>query len=169
MKCQFSMVFSLAVLLTGCATSYSWKSSVPTSARKITVATFRNDSELSEIGSLATRQLLREIQREGTFKIVAAEDAALEIQGVVLSVSSDTIGYNRRQHMRISASEMTALVEVSVIDKRNGTLLINNRKYTPSVTLAALQDISTAERDASGRLADDLSRMIVDDLRNLKW
>lgn len=169
MKSQFSLVLPLAVLLTGCATSYTWKSSVPASARKICVTTFRNESEMAEIGSIATRQILREIQREGTFKIVAAEDAALEIQGTVIAVSSSTVGYNRRHQMRLSASEATAVVEVSVIDKRNGKLLINNRRYSPSASFAALQDMSTAERDASGRLADELSKMVVDDLLNIKW
>lgn len=169
MKSKYSVVLSLLLLMTGCATSYSWKSAVPSTARKITVTTFRNESDMAEIGSIATRQILRELQREGTFKIVSADEAALEIQGTVLSVSAATVGYNRRQQMRLSAAEATAVVEVTVVDKRNGTLLINNRKYQPTVSFAALQDMTTAERDASGRLADELSKLVVDDLLNLKW
>lgn len=169
MKSKYIIVLSILALMTGCATSYSWKSNVPSTARKITVTTFRNESELAEIGSLATRQILRELQREGTFKIVSADEAALEIQGTVLNVTTAVVGYNRRQSMRLSAAEATAVVEVTVVDRRNGTLLINNRKYRPTVSFAALQDMTTAERDSSGRLADELSKMVVDDLLNLKW
>lgn len=169
MKCKYIVVLSLLALMTGCATSYSWKSNVPSTARKITVTTFRNESDLAEIGSLATRQILRELQREGTFKIVSTDEATLEIQGTVTKVSSSTVGHDRRQQMRLSASELKAVVEVTVVDRRNGTLLIDNRKYKPTVSFTTLQDKSTAERDAAGRLADELSKMVVDDLLNLKW
>lgn len=169
MNSKLIALISMTVILAGCASSYSWKNSVPTSARTISVATFRNESELAEIGSLATRQILREIQREGTFKIAPADQAAIEIQGTVLSVSASTVAYDRRQQMRLSASEATAVVEVSVIDKRNGKVLINNRKYRPKASYVTLQDSTTSERDASGRIADDLSRMVIDDLLNLKW
>lgn len=169
MKSKIPYLVAFAALLSGCASSYSWTNSVPASARSITVSTFRNESDLAEAGSLATRQILREIQREGTFRIVPADEAVIEIQGTVLSVGSKTVGYNRRQQMRVSAAEITGIVQVTVVDKRNGKLLINNRVYKPTASFAQLQDMVTAERDAAGRMADDLSRMVVDDLLNLKW
>lgn len=169
MKSKIPYIVAFVALLSGCASSYSWTNSVPSSARTITVSTFRNESDLAEVGSLATRQILREIQREGTFRIVPADEAAIEIQGTVLRVAANTVGYNRRQFMRLSAAELTGVVQVTVVDKRNGKLLINNRTYKPTASFSQLQDMVTSERDASGRMADELSRMVVDDLLNLKW
>ncbi len=157
-----------SLALCGCAAHYAWQPKVKASMRSVCVPTFRNETKLSEIGAVAARQVLREIQREGTFAIAPAADAALEIQGVVKSVDSSVPVSSRRIYGRTSASEMTALVEVSVIDRREGRVLVENRLYRPRTTFMSGADLTTAQRDASGRLADDLAKQVVDDLLNLK-
>ena len=159
----------LGLLSCGCGTDYCWRSSVPEDVRTVSVPTFRNESDVMELGAVATRQLLREFQREGTFKIRSAGDAALEVQGVVRSASSGTAAYDRRSGGRIQAQTFSADVAVSVVDKRNGRVLIDNRIYRSQVGYTSGQDITTAQRDASGRLAEDLARQVVDDVLNLKW
>lgn len=158
-----------AVLFSGCASSYSWRSRVPESMRTVHIPSFRSDADLMEIGALATRQLGREFQREGTFKLVGPEDPALEIQGNIISASSLVSAYSRRSVSRFFSYGMTLEADVSVIDKRKGEVIIDNRHYTAYTTYAVSQDTTTAERDASGRLADELARQIVDDVLNLKW
>ena len=153
----------------GCATDYRWRSSVPEAMRTVSVPTFRNESDVTELGAIASRQILREFQREGTFKIRSEGDAALEVQGTIKSSSVGVTGYDRRSGLRISAYDFKALVEVSVIDRRGGRVLMDNVRYTAQTTFETGQDQTTALRDASGRLMDDLSRQVVDDVLNLKW
>ena len=163
------MCVLMELALCGCGTDYCWRSSVPEDVRTVSVPTFRNESDVMELGAVATRQLLREFQREGTFKIRSTGDAALEVQGVVRSASSDIAAYDRRSGGRILARTLSADVAVSVVDKRNGRVLIDNRIYRPQVGYTSGQDVTTAQRDASGRLAEDLARQVVDDVLNLKW
>ena len=163
----FALAF--ASLFVGCSSSYSWRSSVPENARTVSVPTFRNESNVSEIGALAARQLLREFQREGTFKIRTTGNAAIEVQGVIKSVSPALSAYNRRAGSRVAAYDLSATAEVSVIDKRTRKVLVDNRAYVANATFTAGQDRTTAVRDASGRLMDDLARQVVDDILNLKW
>ena len=99
----------------GCATDYSWRSSVPADARTVTVPTFRNESNVSEIGAVASRQLLREFQREGTFKVRMSGEAAVEVQGVVKSVTTAMSAYNRRQGGRVAAYDLRATAEISTV------------------------------------------------------
>ena len=153
----------------GCASSYGWKPSVPQKMRTVCVPTFRNESDVQELGAIATRQLLREIQREGTFKIRRAGEAALEIQGVVKSAGCSVGAYDRRTEMAQNSYNYTAKAEVSVIDKRSRKVLADNLKFTAKTQFTSDQDHSTAMRNASGRLMDDLSRQIVDSLLGLKW
>ena len=153
----------------GCSSSYSWRSAVPEDARTVTVPTFRNESNVSEAGALASRQLLREFQREGTFKVRTAGEAAIEVQGVIKSVRPAMAAYNRRAGGRVAAYDLSATAEISVIDKRTRKVLVDNRKYVANATFTAGQDKTTAVRDASGRLMDDLARQVVDDILNLKW
>lgn len=164
-----SFSFLLLLALCGCGTSYSWRSEVPAEMRTVAVPTFRNESSVSELGAIATRQLLRECQREGTFRIRETGDAALEIQGVVKASGQSVTAYDRRIYGRLAASDFYATIEVSVIDKRNGKVLIDNRQYVARTSFTSRQDRATAMRDASGRLADDLARQVVGDLLNLKW
>ena len=160
---------ALAVALCGCGANYRWRPSVPDDMRTVAVPTFRNESDLQEIGAVATRQVLREFQREGTFKIRATGDAAVEIQGEVMSVRSTNESYDRRSGLRITGSTVTGTFRVSVVDKKAGKVLVDNRVYEATATYAAGQDRTTAERDASGRLAEDLARQVVDDVLALKW
>ena len=78
-----------AVLAAGCASEYSWTSKVPPDMRSVSVPVFRNESEVTELGAVVSRQLLREFQREGTFRIAAAGDGAVEIQGVIKQAAAD--------------------------------------------------------------------------------
>lgn len=165
----FAFALGLASLVTGCATNYAWKPSVPQEMRAASVPTFRNESSVSGLGAVATRQVLRELQREGTFKICSADDAAIEIQGVVKSATASVGAYSRATEMSVRSYNFVATAEVSVIDKRLRKVLVDNRKYTAQTAFTAKQDLTTAERDASGRLMEDLARQIVDDLLALNW
>ena len=162
-----AMLSTLA--LTGCRTSYSWKSGVPADMRTVAVPTFRNESEMTELGSLATRQVLREFQREGTFRIARPDDAAVEVQGVIRKTSVSFGGGNRKTGMRIGDYRYVAVAAVSVVDRRNGRVLVDNRIYNAEAVFASQMDLSTAMRNASGRLADDLARQIVDDVLAVQW
>ena len=163
------LLVAVSALVVGCGTSYSWRSNVPAPMRTVAVPTFRNESDLNEFGAVASRQVLREFQREGTFSIRRADDAAVEVQGIVKRVTVGSGSYNRRTLGRMHACDMTAQVEISVIDKRAGRVLVDSRLYQARTTMTFGQDNTTAERDAAGRLADDLSRQVVDDVLNLKW
>lgn len=160
---------AMAAAICGCGTDYCWRSGVPAQMRTVAVPTFRNESNVSELGSIATRQLLREFQREGTFRIRSAGDAALEIQGVIKSTQSNVNAYNRRAGLRMASFDFVAKAEISVIDKANRRVLVNNRPYVATTSYTAGQDSTTAMRDASGRLMDELARQVVDDVLKMKW
>ena len=160
---------SVALVSFGCASEYSWRCKVPDNMRSVSVPVFRNESEVTEFGAVAARQLLREFQREGTFKIASPGNGALEIQGIVKRTAAGTAGYNRGTGMRFSDFDLTAEVEISVVDKIKGKVLIDNKPYRAAATFIENGDYITSRRDASGRLAEDLARQIVDDVLALKW
>jgi len=158
-----------AALFAGCGKTYSWRPAAPLDMRTVAVPTFRNETEVQELGALMSGQLLREFQREGTFSVSSVDEAALEVQGVVKKAGESPEAYDRRSGLRFGSYEMTATVLVSVVDKRNGRVLVNDRPYTATATFVAGQDMGTARRDASGRLADDLARQVVDDVTEIDF
>ena len=157
-----------ALALAGCA-NHRWTSPVPSDMQTVTVPTFRNESNVLELGAVATRQVLREFQREGTFKIASADDAAIEVQGVIKAATVGRIYFKREMAMRAYEQRLTVSAEVSFIDRRNGKVMVNNRKYMAETTYFSDSDMATARRDASGRAAEDLARQIVDDVTSCRW
>lgn len=162
-------VAASAAILAGCGTSYCWRPQVPAEKRTVTVPTFANETDVTELGAVAARQLLREIQREGTFRIATDDNAALEVQGVVKRLGASDTAYDRRTGARYTSLTLTAVVEISVIDKARRVVLVDGRRYTASAAATSSQDLMTARRDASGRVMDDLARQVVDDLLNIKF
>ncbi|HCG20096.1 MAG TPA: hypothetical protein DER26_03760 [Verrucomicrobia bacterium] len=149
--------------------AYAWRSRVPDEARTVFVPTFRNESDVAEIGAVAARQLLREIQREGSFKIAAQDAAAIEVQGVIKGVSAVQLSYNRSSDRRHRENHATMKASISVIDKRKGKVLIDNRPYEAMTSFLSDDDTRARLREASGRLAEDLAMQIVDDLILFDW
>jgi len=164
------LVLLSALAVAGCKTQYSWTSDVPQRLRTVSVPTFRNESDVTELGVVSATQILREFQREGTFKIAGHDDAAVEVQGIIKNVTSSTNGGDRRTGYRMYDCSLTMIAEVSVVERINGRVLVDNKRYTATTTYVyGPIDNTTATRDASGRLAEDLARQVVDDVLAVQW
>ena len=135
----------LLALAAGCG-AYRWKSDVPAGMRTVSVPVFRNEGSLTGLGGEVARQVLREIGREGTFRVADEGGAAVEVQGSVSSSTPKVVAYERKTGAR-------------------------NREHALSArtTFLAGDDVLTGARDAEGRLAEDLARQIVDDLLAYRW
>ena len=58
---------------------------------------------------------------------------------------------------------------VSVIDKLNGRILIDNRVYVGEAPFSSGHDSTTALRDATARAADLLAQHVVDDVLKMDF
>lgn len=155
--------FFAVLFAAGCA-SYSWKSSVPAEMRTVAVPVFENRTNFSEMGPVATQYVLREFQREGTFRIKRSGASAVEVQGAITKVTRNGIDYDRGYGMRASEYRLFVEAEVSLIDKTSGKVLLDNRHYTAETTFLTQGDLLTGQRNASFRIAQSLARQIVDDV-----
>lgn len=160
---RIALIAFAAAGICGCA-SYMWKSSVPDEYRTVAVPVFENRSDAAELGPIATQYTRREFQREGTFKLKRAGDAAIEVQGVIVSAHRWALTYDRSLGSRASSYRYTVKAEISVIDKKTGKVLVDNRKYTAETSFLAQNDLLTGQRNAAARIGQDLGRQIVDDV-----
>ena len=165
---RFFPIAAALALFAGCS-SYTWTSPVPKDMRTVSVPTFRNETDVVELGAIAARQTLREFQREGTFRIASADDAAIEVQAVLKTANARMLNYKRGQSMRAYEFRYSLVADVSLVDRRNGKVLVDNRQYRAETTFFSDTDIVTTRRDAAGRLAEDLARQIVADVVGYKW
>ena len=151
-----------AALLSGCA-GYTWGASVPREYRMVSVPVFENMTTVSEIGPIVTQYVLREFQREGSFRIVRPEDAVIEVQGVLSSMSREGIAYDRGQGMRASEYRYVIVADVTFVDKKSGKVLLEKKGIKGETTFLTNNDLLTGQRNASFRIADDIARQVVND------
>lgn len=158
----FPVALAASMLLSGCA-GYSWGTSVPKEYRKVSVPVFENLTTVSEIGPIVTQYTLREFQREGSFRIVRPEDAMIEVQGVLRSMSREGVAYDRGQGMRASEYRYVVVADVSFIDKKDGKVLLERKGIKGETTFLTQNDLLTGQKNASFRIASDIARQIVND------
>lgn len=151
----------VSVFLCACA-NYTWTNRVPAEKRTVSVPTFRNETSVTRLGSVVSAQVSREFMREGTFSI--ASDGAYEVQGTLTHFSGSTMNLARGNTLRTRDYALHAKACVSVVDKTTNTIVIDAKQYEVRTTVASGHDLVTAERNASGRIAEEFARQIVDDL-----
>ena len=162
----FTGMLSVAMLsfgLGGCA-SYTWTSAVPEEYRTIAVPVFENRTNAAELGPIATQHVRRELQREGTFKLKRTGQAAIELQGAIIAAKRSALTSDRSLGTRASSYRYIVTAEISVIDKKTGKVLLDNRKYVAETSFLTQNDLLTGQRNAAARIGQELARQVVDDL-----
>ena len=163
MKSAFlSMALAALACAAGCV-GYTWGTSVPAEYRTVSVPVFENLTEISEIGPIVTQYTLREFQREGTFKVARAGDAAIEVQGSLRKMLRGGVSYDRAMGMRATEYRYVISADVTYVDKMNGKVLLERKGLQAETTFLTQNDLLTGQKNAAQRIADDLARQIVNE------
>ena len=154
------LVLGGCLLMSGCGT-YHATSGVPAELRTIAVPVFENKTGYPEFGAIATQHTLREIQREGSFKIAPLESASLKL---ICSVHSEKRGFsfNRTYGTRASENRFKLIASVTLVERSTGKFLLDNLQIEASTTFMTYDDMLTGMQSAAPRISEELSRNIVD-------
>ena len=164
MKLRTGFAIILPVLaICGCA-NYRWTSSVPEELRTVAVPVFENRTASAELGSIVSRYVLREFQREGTFTIRRSGGSSIEVQGSIVKAERHPVSFDRAYGSRADEYRYLVTAEVSIINKDAARVLQSNRHYTGETTFLVQGDLLTAQDNAAQRIAQDIARQIVDDV-----
>ena len=164
MRAYLSLTLTLAAGLlfsAGCA-SYRFKSSVPEELRTISVPVFENASGFPEIDAVVTEYVLREFQREGTFKIKDVENSSFKLLGKLVKSKTHGINFDRNYGERTSEYRYSLEAEITLVERSTGKLLIDGMRVKANTTFLTHGDMLTGLQDAYPRIAKELPRSIVD-------
>ena len=153
---------SLCLFLTASCASYRIGSAVPQELRTIAVPVFENASGFPEIDATVTQYVLREFQREGTFKIASMDDASVKLLGKLIRADLQSLNYDRGYGARTSEYRYTLVAEITLVERGTGKLLIDGERIKANTTFLTHGDMLTGMQDAGPRIAKELSRSIVD-------
>ena len=159
-----TLTFAAALLFSAGCSSYRFTSSVPEELRSISVPVFENASGFPEIDAVVTQYVLREFQRQGTFKIKDVKDSSLKLIGKLVNCEAEALNYDRNYGSRTSEYRLNLTAEITLVERGTGKLLINGEHVRVNTTFLTHGDMPTGLQDAYPRIAKELSRAIVDRL-----
>jgi hypothetical protein len=157
-----TLTFAAALFLSAGCSTYRLGSSVPEELRTISVPVFENASGFPEIDAVVTQYVLREFQREGTFKIKGVNDSSLKLLGKLVSSDTQPINFDRNSALSASEYRYSLVAEITLVERGTGKLLIDGMQVKANTTFLTHGDMLTGLQDASPRIAKELSRAIVD-------
>lgn len=159
---SLSIAFASALLFAGGCAHYRFSSSVPEELRTISVPVFENASGYPEIDAVVSQYVLREFQREGTFKISSTENASLKLLGKLVKTELHPLNYDRNYGSRTSEYRYALEAEITLVERGTGKLLLDAVPVKANTTFLTHGDMLTGMQDAYPRIAKELSRSIVD-------
>ena len=159
--CLILTLTATLLAVSGCST-YRFGSSVPEELRSVAVPVFENASGYPEIDAVVTQYVLREFQREGTFKIRTVDNASLKLLGKLVKSELQAVSYDRNFDSQASEYRYSLVAEITLVERGTGKLLIDALPVKANTTFLTHDDMLTGMQDAYPRIAKELSRAIVD-------
>ena len=99
-------------LLSGCASSYRFGTTLPPELRDVYVPTVLNETGEPGVALAADRALRKEIQREGTLRMVPEDEATTRLDVVVTEYKQEAISYSQRDTQHPNEYKMTIKARV---------------------------------------------------------
>ncbi len=102
-----------ALFQAGCATSYKLGTTLAPDLRDVYVPTVVNESDQPDAARVLQRALVREIQREGTLRMVPEREAATRLEVVVTQYEQSATTYSSHDTQHPSEYRMTLTARVA--------------------------------------------------------
>lgn len=157
-----SLTFAAVVFFAAGCASYKFGSAVPEELRTLAVPVFENASGYPEIDAVVTQYVLREFQREGTFKVSTLDNASLKLLGKLVKTDLQSLNYDRNFGSRTSEYRYSLVAEITLVERGSGKLLIDAMPIKANTTFLTHGDMLTGMQDAYPRIAKELARAITD-------
>ncbi|MES2597584.1 MAG: LptE family protein [Verrucomicrobiota bacterium] len=115
-------LLALSLVLSSCAGYHlgGQKPAHMANITKLAVPTFENQTLEPRLSSVVTNSLIKQIQMDGSYQIVAKEDAEAVLEGTISRVDRSQFRSVRRNVLRTSQLQMRLLASYSIKDTASG-------------------------------------------------
>lgn len=163
MKKAFSSLV-LAFLVGGCA-GYHVGPATPahlSHIKTIAVPTFANTTLTPRIEALVTGTVIKQMQQDGTFRIVTEDKADAVLKGEIVAVGRSPARSVRGNVLATTEFNLNLAVRYSLVDRDGKPLASAGASGSTSFFVGS--DVSTDERQALPLAAEELAKQLVSQL-----
>ncbi|MCX7590774.1 MAG: LPS assembly lipoprotein LptE, partial [Kiritimatiellae bacterium] len=134
-------------------------SSLPPGVRTITVPVFVNTSTEPQIENEATRAVIREIQREGSLRVVESGEADAILKVTLTQCDIEPVRYERDRPKAAAEYRLKIGAQVMLVRRVTGDTILA-RRVEGQATFLAGGDLTASKLAALPQAAADLGRAI---------
>lgn len=155
---------AMLAVTSGCA-NYNLGTTLSENHRNVYVPNVRNESGQPGVEREVTKAILKEIQREGTLRLVSEDRASTRLDIVVVGYRQDSIRFNRKntgvsEEYRMVLRASTTFTDLNEPDPQKAIILQNVTEGDD--TFLRGMDTITAMQRCLPKAAADLAEQIID-------
>lgn len=114
-KTLLPLFASCVALLAGCASHYQFGTTLAPDVRDVYIPTVLNEANEPGVAQAVDRALRKEIQREGTLRIVPEDEATTRLDVVVTGYKQEAVSYSQHDTQHPNEYKMTLTARVSFV------------------------------------------------------
>jgi hypothetical protein len=158
-----------AGILSGCA-GYKLgpTNGLQAGTRSVQISPFVNQTFEPRLGDAVTTALRKALQQDGTFRLSTRAGADIVVSGVVTKYTHQELSFVPQDVLTVRDFRVGATVQVTARDISTGNILLD-RPVTGYTLVRVGSDLTSAERQALGPLADELARKVTALLVDGTW
>jgi hypothetical protein len=161
---QIISLLTLAALLQGCA-SYQLGSMLPPDVKTVYVPTFINKTTEPLVETEATQAAIREIQKDGSLKVVRSLEEADTILTVTLTDYSLTpLKFNRDLNTTADQYRLTLTVQMVLTRRATNKVVAENPRIQGEADFPISGDFTSSKKRGLPNAAQDLAHNIVESI-----
>ena len=157
----WAMTLGTLLLFTGCA-GYRLGTMLPGDIKTVFVPTFVNQTAEPLLEVDTTQAMIRELQRDGSLKVVRTEAEADAVLHVVLKgFTLDPVAF--RSDIRSAAQEYRMIIDASMVMRRttDQSVVVESPLIRGDYVFDVVGDLSSSKLLALPDASDDLARRLV--------
>lgn len=155
----FFFIFPAVFFFAGCV-GYRLGSTLPPDIKTVYVPLFANKSREPLVENNATAALIAELQKDGTLKVVNAENADVILECTLTAVSLNPLRYSRSDVTKPNEYRLTLSASFTLKRVRTQEILCEASVIGES-TFPFVGNLVSAKQSAMPRACEDLAKWIV--------
>ena len=114
-------------------------------------------------------ELRRELQRDGTFRLAANDDADVIVTGTITRYNRRELSLSPADTLTVRDYRLSLTAQVTARERGSGKILLADHPVTGYAVIRVGSDITSTERQALPELAADLARRVTALLADGSW
>jgi hypothetical protein len=164
----FVALACFACFLSGCGYQLGPTNGISAGSRSVQINLFQNKTWEPRLSEPLATSMRRWIQRDGTYHLETHGDADIIVDGTIDEFNRQAVSFQPTDVLTARDYELSAVAHFTAVERATGKVVASGR-VVGNTTIRTGPDLTSAERQATPLIAEDLARRITSLLVDGSW